>query len=366
MTAHIISREDPGNDAALRPEGRMNRDNSEIDNAGLRRPTLAEVAALAGVSEITVSRVMRGAASVTPKTAERVEEAARRLGYVPNRLAGALAGRPSNQVAVILPSLSNIVFPDVLKGLQDRLETDGFHPILGISNYDSMREEKLIASLLAWRPAGLVIAPTRFTEAGRRLLREAQLPMVEIMDLDITPVDMVVGISHRQAGKAMGYYLTGRGYHRFGYVGHDIAADHRAGARLSGFREALAEAGARLENEITIPAPSSVALGRRATRQLLEAGSGRPQVIYYSNDDMAVGGMFECQALGLNVPGDIAIAGFNGLELGQSLPVPLTTIASHRTRIGRHAAEQILARLAGKTPQPRIDVGFTLLKGASA
>ena len=168
-----------------------------------RKPTLSEVAALAGVSEITASRALRASAAVTPETLQKVQEAARSLGYLRNRLAGALAGGPSNQVAVILPSLSNIVFPDVLKGLEDRLDDAGFHPVLGISNYDPAQEEHLIRNLLSWRPAGLVIAPSGMTEASRAVLRDAGLPVVEIMDIDTDPVDMAVGMSHRAAGLAM-------------------------------------------------------------------------------------------------------------------------------------------------------------------
>ena len=111
-----------------------------------RKPTLSEVAALAGVSEITVSRALRGSSAVTPDTIRKVQDAADSLGYLRNRLAGALAGGPSNQVGVILPSLSNIVFPDVLKGLEDRLEHAGFHPVLGISNYDPDQEEAFRSS----------------------------------------------------------------------------------------------------------------------------------------------------------------------------------------------------------------------------
>ncbi len=331
-----------------------------------RRLTLAEVAATAGVSEITASRALRGAKNVARPTVERVERAARSLGYVRNRLAGALAGAASNQVGVILPSLSNIVFPDVLKGLEDRLETAGFHPVLGISNYDKMREERLIDSLLAWRPAGIVIGATNMTERSRQLLHDADLPVVEIMDVDCDPVDMVVGISHHQAGRAMGYYLMGRGYKRVGYVGHDIQADQRATARLEGFREALAEAGQEILHMVTPDTPSSVALGGSATAKLLAEMNPAPDLIYFSNDDMAVGGMFHCMAQGISVPKDVALAGFNGLEIGQALPTPLTTTGSRRQLIGQTAADQILARLSGEPGTRKTDVGFRLLTGASA
>jgi LacI family transcriptional regulator, gluconate utilization system Gnt-I transcriptional repressor len=335
-----------------------------------KKPTLSQVAQLAGVSEITASRAMRDSASVASNTVQKVQDAASQLGYLRNRLAGALAGGPSNQVGVILPSLANIVFADVLKGLEDHLEEAGFHPVLGISNYDPQREERLIRDLLSWRPAGLVIAPSDMTLSSRELLRDAGLPVVEIMDVDTDPIDMCVGMSHHGAGSAMARYLIASGYKRFAYIGHDIARDQRAIARLTGFRETLEQMGHDLADILTMDAPSSVALGRDAMARLLRRAGDRPDIVYFSNDDMAVGGVFHCMSEGIGLPDDIAIAGFNGLDIGQALPVPLTTTGSHRARIGQRAADAILQRLKSGAdapqPGPRVDVGFTLIKGGTA
>lgn len=331
-----------------------------------RRPTLSQVAAAAGVSEITASRAMRGGGLVARATADRVQAAARELNYVPNRLAGTLAGGASRQVGVILPSLSNSVFADVLKGLEDRLEEAGYQPVLGISNYDPAREERLIENLLSWRPAGIVIAPADMTGASRALLLRAGLPVVEIMDVDATPTDMAVGISHLSAGRAMAHYLVGRGYERFAYLGHSIDSDLRALARLEGFRGALGEVGRELAQCLTLAGPSSVNLGREGLARLLAEAEQPPDLVYFSNDDMAVGGMFHCMAAGISVPGDLALAGFNGLEIGQALPVPLTTIASNRAAIGTEAARHLLERFKGGMPEKISDVGFRLIPGQTA
>lgn len=331
-----------------------------------RRPTLSQVAKMAGVSEITASRALRGGALVAQPTRLRVEQAARELNYVPNRLAGTLAGGPSRQVGVILPSLSNSVFADVLNGLETRLEDDGYHPILGISNYNPAREERLIRDLLSWRPSGLVLAPTRKTDATKALLSAADMPVVEIMDIDIGVCDMAVGFSHRTAGRAMAHFLVGRGYRIFGYVGHDISTDFRAMARLEGFREGLADIGASLTDVRLMEGPSSVPLGRKGLETLLTETRQAPDAVFFSNDDMAVGGVFHCQAAGLSLPDDIALAGFNGLSIGQALPTPLTTIASNREKIGSVAADFILQRLRGDTPDRIGRVDFKLVPGATA
>ncbi|WP_052249759.1 LacI family DNA-binding transcriptional regulator [Tateyamaria sp. ANG-S1] len=325
---------------------------------------LAEVAQLAQVSEITVSRVVRGAANVSPETVQRVEKALEQTGYVRNRLAGSFGGRTSNQIAVILPSLSNIVFPDVLYGLEERLDASGYHPILGISNYDAERETRLIASLLEWQPAGIVIATANLSQRARILLTRAPCPVVEIMEIDTDPVDMAVGISQVQAGKSIAYYLLGRGYTSFGYIGHDLTRDRRAAARRAGFRSALQEAGFEFDQVLEAGGTSSVTLGRQLTAEMLSMGA--PRLIYYSNDDMAMGGQFEALARGMAVPDTLALASFNGLDLGQAAPIPLTTVGSRRGEIGTAAADQILKRLAGEDTSRFIDVGFKLIPGASA
>lgn len=336
------------------------------DAGGRRRPTLGDVARAAGVSVITASRALRGGRNVSATAMARVSAAAGGLGYVRNRVAGSLAGGPSNQVGVVLPSLGNVVFPDVLKGLEECLEAAGYHPVLGVSDYDPQREERLLEGLLAWRPAAIVVASAGLTDRARALLSAAELPVVELMDVDVDPVDMVVGISQAGSGRAMADYLLGRGYRRFAYLGHDIRRDARAGLRYRGFRDALGAADLAFACELVLQGSSSVGLGRDGMERLLADCPQRPEVVYFSNDDMAVGGMFHCMAAGLRVPDDVALAGFNGLEMGQHLPVPLTTIGSNRIDVGRRAAVQILRRLSGEPAERRVDVGFTLLPGASA
>jgi len=312
-----------------------------------RRPTLSQVARAAGVSEITASRALRRDGPVARDTRERVERAAIALNYVPNRLAGTLAGAASRQVGVILPSLSNIVFADVLKGLEDRLEGDGYHPILGISNYDPLREERLLRDLLSWRPAGLVIAPARKTDVTRRLLAAADLPVVEIMDVDAESADMAVGISHRGAGRAMAHYLAGRGYRRVAYLGHGIESDFRATQRLEGFRDGLREVGVTLGDVLCLPGHSTVPLGREGLARLLAEAATPPEAVFFSNDDMAVGGAFHCQAAGIAVPeGPLSIA---PVVAGDRLRIESERVSGAARRVpwGRDAGHVVVFGEAG-------------------
>jgi len=326
--------------------------------------TLADVARLAEVSEITVSRVLRNKGPISERTRERVMRAVRQTGYLPNRIAGTLASAGSSLVGVVLPSLSNIVFPEVLRGIHAALSASGHQPVVGVSDYDEAAEERLVAGLLAWQPAAMIVTGLDHTAATRTLLRRSGVRVAELMDIDAPPIDLAVGLSHRAAGRASVRHLWARGYRRFGYVGHDRGRDRRAGRRYEGLRQALAEAGGGLVGEASVDGPSSAAAGRKALADLL-AGGSRPDVVVFSNDDMAVGGVFHCLANGIAPKRELGLFGFNGLEIGEALPLPLSTILSPRFSIGEIAARRILAEPRPAVPES-VDTGFEIVAGATA
>jgi LacI family gluconate utilization system Gnt-I transcriptional repressor len=327
--------------------------------------TLAHVAKLANVSEITVSRILRDVGPVSQSTRERVLAVVEDTGYVPNRVAGTLASAASNLIGVIIPSLSNIVFADVLRGIDAGLEPSGFRPVIGITGYQCSVEEKLVGSLLAWKPAAMIIVGFDHTTATRRRLEQSSIRIAELMDIDSTPIDLAVGLSHRTAGYATGRHLIGRGYRKFGYVGHDWDTDRRARLRWEGLCQALGEAGLALVDQSLFAGQSSSQAGRAMLASLLKRTPSL-DVVVFSNDDMAAGGVFHCMAAGLTPKRDIALFGFNGLDVGQALPTPLSTILSNRFSIGRVAVEHLLSeRLRNDKPRS-IDTGFEILEGGTA
>jgi len=326
--------------------------------------TLREVALRAEVSESTVSRIMRNQELVAEATRDKVMGAVRALGYVPNRIAGSLASLDSCLVGVVIPSLSNIVFPEVLQGINTGLKTSNYQAVISISDYDIDREEALIRGILAWQPAAILITGFDHTVASRRMLDQSGVRVVEMMDIDSAPIDIAVGMSHRKAGIAAGRHLISRGYRRFAYVGHDWSADRRARLRYDGLCEALAEAGLSIMAHAISDGPSSVATGREQTAQL--CAKSRVDVAVYSNDDMAVGGVFHCLSAGISVPDDLAIFGFNGLDIGRELPQPLSTMRSNRFLIGQKAIEAILQTPERPESPMIIDTGFEIFAGATA
>lgn len=329
-----------------------------------RRPlTLRDVSEASGVSEMTVSRVLRDSGDVSEKTREKVREAAKRLGYVPNRIAGGLASQRVNLVGVIIPSLSNMVFPEVLSGINEVLENTPLQPVFGLSRYDAPHEEKVLFEMLSWRPSGMIVTGLEHSEASRAMLKAAGIPVVEIMDLDGEPIDSVVGISHRRAGAEMARAIAAAGYRRIGFLGTKMPMDHRARKRFEGFTGALARAGIEVADHEFYSGGSGLRTGREMTRALLDR---RPDLdfLYYSNDMIAAGGLLYCLEKGVDIPGTMGLAGFNGIELLDGLPLKPATMDIQRREIGRRAARIIAEGHAGAGQRvaltPRIDPGDTL------
>jgi LacI family transcriptional regulator, gluconate utilization system Gnt-I transcriptional repressor len=321
--------------------------------------TLRDVSEASGVSEMTVSRVLRNRGDVSPATRERVLEAARTLGYVPNKIAGALASQRVNLVGVVIPSLSNMVFPEVMTGISEMLEGTGLQPVVGVTNYLPDREESVIFEMLSWRPSGMIVAGLEHTAAATAMMARAGIPIVEIMDIDGSPIDSAVGISHRRAGRQMAEAIIAAGYRRIVFMGTQMPNDHRARKRLEGFEEALAKAGLSLVDREYYSGGSALLKGREMTAAVLNR-TQNVDFLYYSNDMIGAGGLLYCLDQGIDVPGKIGLAGFNGVELLDGLPRKLATMDACRLEIGRKAAE-IIAGTA--SPGEKIELFPTLQAG---
>ena len=317
-----------------------------------RRPlTLRDVSEASGVSEMTVSRVLRNRGDVSAATREKVLTAAKTLGYVPNKIAGGLASQRVNLVAVVIPSLSNLVFPDVLGGISAELDDTGLQPVIGVTNYSPAREEMVLYDMLSWRPSGVILAGLEHSNASRAMLENSGIPVVEIMDTDGQGIDTIVGISHIRAGREMAERILAAGYRRIGFVGTHMPEDHRARKRLVGFEEGLGAAGVQLEAREYYQGGSSLLKGRELTERILTRAPDL-DFLYYSNDMIGAGGLLYCLEKGLSIPDRIGLAGFNGVDLLDGFPVRLATTDARRVDIGRRAARLV----AGKDvlPEDRI------------
>lgn len=336
--------------------------------------TLADVAAEADVSRMTASRVMRNARGVSPRTRERVREVADRLGYVPDRIAAAFGSEsPSTLIGIALPTLGRDLYAQILEGLETRLSAVGYQPMVGVVGHDDEAEHRWLMSALAWRPGGIVVAGRARGEAMRTLLQSVTVPVVELWNLlpegrqQRRGDPLRVGFDHRAAGLALAEYLAARYSGPIGYVGAAPDGTVLGADRLAGLRDGLRLArgeGERVREHV-LRDRSSFYAGFYGTEQLLSAHPD-VRVIHYLDDAMATGGLMYCQRCGLKIPGDIAIAGFGGLDIGSVLPIRLTTLGVPRLRVGKLAAELLLKRIDGAPADATRDVGFELVKGETA
>jgi LacI family gluconate utilization system Gnt-I transcriptional repressor len=329
------------------------------------RVTLADVASRAGVGTMTASRAISQPGMVSAELRARVEQAVRELGYVPNRAARALASSHSKVIAVLIPSLSNAVFTDVLAGIQDALDAYGYQVLISDTRYSDAEEEKLLGINLQSHPDGVLLTGLRQSERVRQMLEASRVPVVSMMDLSDDPGRMAVGFSQQEAARTMVRHLLGKGYRRIGFLGAQL--DERTLKRAEGYRQALQEAGLYdARRELLVPDPSTVGLGAEMLGRML-AVAPDCDALFCCNDDLAYGAIYQCQRRGIAVPGQLAISGFNDLPVSAWMNPSLTTIATPRYRIGYEAATLLRQVIEGGQPAVRqIDLGFTLMARESA
>jgi len=315
-------------------------------------PTLSAVAELAGVSSITVSRVVRLPNLVAPETRVRVEAAMRELGYVPNQLAGALASARTRSVGVLVPTIANSIFADTVQGLSDELEPLGYAVILAQSRYDEAREDRMLAALLSRRPEAIIMVGSPATDDGARLLRRAGIPIVETWELPAAPIDAVAGFDNYAAGEAVARHLVTQGRRNLAFIGGE---DSRATRRWHGFMDVALALGAEK--------PRRLILDRNASGSVV-ALANLPGVdaVFAANDAHAIGFMSGLRAAGLLRFGPaseqpVAVIGLGDLEMGRLIAPSLSTIRVHGDAIGRTAARLMLSRDGPR----RVDLGFELV-----
>ncbi len=323
------------------------------------RVTLSEIAARVGTSAITVSRVLNAPHLVSEELRTQIESVIAELGYMPNRAARALARARSDSVAVLIPSLSNTVFTELLEGVRDVLHGGGYRTLIGDTRYSPEEEESLLRAYLEHSPDGILITGFDQTPATRELLSRSRVPVVHMMELGNAGA-YSVGMEQFDAGHAITRHLLERGYRRIGFLGAQL--DPRVMERLAGYRAALQEAGfGDAGCEVLDPTPSSIGLGAALLDRLLRQAPAC-DAVFCCNDDLALGVLFECQRRSLRVPQQLAVAGFNDLAASAWTCPALTTVATPRYEIGHAAATMLLQLMKGETPAPeKLDLGFSLV-----
>ncbi len=334
---------------------------SGSSSGGTSRPRLTDVARGAGVSTMTVARALRDPAKVAPATLRRVQRVLRETGYTPDLMARGLASRRSGLVAVIIPVLTNSLIAEIVHGLTNALAKDGLHVVLGVTDFRASEEEEMIRAFLSRRVDAIYLSGAVRSPESRRLLLASGIPVVEGVNLGENPIDMAVGHSNIAAAYEATRHLIERGYDPIGYISAPIGDNDRARDRRRGFDAALLGAGRTLDPALCIETAIDLATGAQAMATLLSR-SPRVRAVFCYTDVLAVGAHFECQRRGLAIPGDVAIAGYDDLEIAREIVPTLTSLRVPRYEIGERAGEMICQRLAGKEVAEKIvNTGFELI-----
>lgn len=335
-----------------------------------QRPTIGDVSKLAGVSRMTVSRVMRSPDSVSPDTRERVSKAISDLGYVPDRAAGSLHTRRTGFVALMLPTLTNANFSAVAHGLTEALRPADYHLLIAYTDYSLAEEEQQLRNLLARRPEAIVLTGAIHRREAARMLLAADIPVIEIADLPSRPIEHAVGFSNYQAGRTAARHLIDRGCKRIAAVGGSSdgdVIDHRGEERMRGFEDELKLSGRPTDLVLRHgTAPVSYDHGAKAASILLDRAP-KIDAIFAVSDLSAVGVVMECGRRGVRIPQQLSVMGFGDFEIGREINPPLTTIHVDFRALGQRTGTMVLDLLStGKPEPPRIvDVGLAVLERAS-
>ena len=305
---------------------------------------LIDVARLAGVCNATVSRALAREPSVSAATLEKVEAAARELGYVPHGAASALRAQRTRTIGAVLPTLDNLLYAKATHALQKTLDDSGYVLLLACYDFDLNNELKVARSLIAHGVDGLVLIGAEHDDALFTLLDDLGIPYLLTWSLDRTGRHPCVGFDNHVAAMRVASYLADIGHREIAMISGVTSGNDRARERLAGVRDALATRGTVLAR--VIEAPYTLVDGRAAMQALLAAAS-RPTAVICGNDVLAMGAVLECLAQEVAVPEAMSVTGFDDMEAASILVPALTTVRVPMHELGRAAAQQMLARIGG-------------------
>ncbi|MBZ5488123.1 gluconate operon transcriptional repressor GntR [Halomonas aquamarina] len=327
-----------------------------------KRPTLQDIADRVGATKMTVSRCLRTPESVSEGLRERIFSVAESIGYIPNRAPDLLSRATSRSIGVLVPSLTNQVFADVIVGIEALTEPAGYHLMLAHYGYSPELEERSLASLLSYNVDGVILSDHHHTPRSLRMLETAGIPVVEIMDTYQAPLQQAVGYDNVRAAFDMVSEMIRLGRRRVIYLG--VRLDERTRQREQGYRQAM-EAHGLTPVALHSRQRSSYSVGAALLKQILNDYPDT-DAIFCTNDDVAVGAYFECQRQGMDVPDRMAIAGFHGHDVGQAMTPRLASVITPRQAIGEAAAKMLLATLQGETTNERVlDLGYRIECGGT-
>ncbi|MFQ5856494.1 MAG: LacI family DNA-binding transcriptional regulator [Anaerolineae bacterium] len=312
-----------------------------------RRPTIIDVAKRAGVSKTTVSRVISGdGSSVREATRRRVEAAIEELGYERNAVAGSLRTDCTYIVALVIPDITNPFWPEVARGVQDVLESEGYAVVLANSDWDARREHEFLAMARRNRFDGIIISPVAVTNDE---LVAGNIPAVILgLGTDYPDVDMVANDSYAGTTLAL-EHLFSLGHRRIGLISGLSRRTSRS-SRLTSYLDFLQQHDLPEQDELIVKCPYGQEFGHQSMKELLSLDRP-PTAVMASNDILAIGALQAIHEAGLQVPQDVAIVGMDDIYAASVTAPPLTTVAKRKYEQGWRAGTFLLERIEGKAPE---------------
>ena len=323
------------------------------------RMTLQDIANLAGLNKMTVSRYLRDPGQVSERSRELISKVMEENNYIPNRAPEILLNARSKTIGVLIPSFRNQIFADVLAGIESVTSAHQYQTLIANYEYDPQREEREVLNLLSYNIDGLILTGKQHSDRMVQYVRASGIPVAELMDYGGQQLDIQVGFDNEKAAWDMTHAFLESGKRAIAFFGS--VDDPRDLSRFRGTELALAEHGLKAYH-MAPRTISSVALGRQMFLQMQKT---RPDIdaIFCTNDDLAVGVLLECQAQGKAVPQAIAIAGFHGLEIGRARLQKIASVITPRYEIGKTASEILIARLTGKDAPDSVNLAYQIYYG---
>lgn len=325
------------------------------------RISLQDIATLAGVTKMTVSRYIRSPKKVSKETGERIAQIMEEINYIPNRAPAMLLNAQSYTIGVLIPSFQNQLFADILAGIESVTSDHNYQTLIANYNYDRESEEESVINLLTYNIDGIILCEKYHTLRTVKFLRSAAIPIIELMDIQGDRLDMEVGFDNRQAAFDMvSTMLEKRQRHKIIYLGSKD--DIRDEQRFRGYCDAMTLRGLT-PLRVNPRAISSIHLGTQLMRDALIA---HPDLdgVFCTNDDIAMGALLFCRERDLCVPEQISIAGFHGLEMGRQMIPSLASVITPRFDIGRMAAQMLLSKIKNNDHNHNtVDLGYQIYHG---
>ncbi len=324
-------------------------------------PGIVDVAARAGVSIATVSRAFAKPEMVRAETRSRIEEAARDLGYIRDRLAGSMHNRFSGTVGLIVPTIDNAIFAEMIEAFSARLRDHDRTMLIAAHGYDLSLEAGIVRSLLERRIDGVALIGFAHDRVPLTMLERRAVPAISIWNYDATSVLPCIGADNRHAARLVTDHLIGLGHRDIAFLFPEAQANDRARDRIDGAMEAMRAVGVDVAGHRWLDCPYDMGAAKALALRLLV--DDPPSAVVCGNDVIAHGVVFAAIALGVNVPRDLSVVGIGDLRGSAQLEPGLTTVRLPARRIGGLAADAIVAMSeSGAPPDPfrrRVDVTFT-------